>query len=117
MDEYLRLLLDNPEAAIQAQTAGEQATQSKNVIALSQTHLVIYKKTTANDFVETFILGEEQVTQDISGGTKRSRASLINNGQLSGYLVAISFVFPQGGRDFSLVDARRLEDGGHVHVQ
>ncbi|CAM9941945.1 unnamed protein product, partial [Hapterophycus canaliculatus] len=117
MDDYLRLLLENPDAAIEAQAAGEQATQSRNVIALDESQLVLYKRTTANDYSESFNLGQDKVSQNGSGGYKRSRASLINDGQLAGYLVANSSVSPQDGRNFSLVDARRLDDGGHIHVQ
>ncbi|CAM9588978.1 unnamed protein product [Ectocarpus sp. 12 AP-2014] len=116
MEDYLRLLLDNPEQAIQAQAAGEQNTQSRNVIMLNETHLVIYKRTAANHFTETFELGLEKAVQNAAGYIKRSTASLIDDGLLTGYFVAISTMSAEG-RSLSLVDARRLEEGGHAHAQ
>lgn len=65
---------------------------------------------------DSFELGEEHVTQSTSGVVKRSTASLIHDGELTGYVVA-AVILPPDGRDLSLVDARRLGDGGHLHVQ
>ncbi|CAM9198568.1 unnamed protein product [Ectocarpus sp. 6 AP-2014] len=116
MEDYLRLLLDNPEPAIEAQAAGEQNTQSRNAIMLNETHLVIYKRTAANHFTETFELGLEKAVQNAAGYIKRSTAFLIDDGLLTGYFVAISTMSAEG-RSLSLVDARRLEEGGHAHAQ
>lgn len=61
-------------------------------------------------------LGVEMTTEPSSGVTKRFTASLIDDDDLGGYLVVINMVHP-GGRNLSLVDARRLEEGGHAHTQ
>ncbi len=61
-------------------------------------------------------LGVETTTEAGNGVTKRFTASLIDDDDLGGYLVVINIVHP-GGRNLSLVDARRLEEGGHAHSQ
>jgi len=61
-------------------------------------------------------LGVEMSTEPSNGVTKRFTASLIDDDDLGGYLVVTNMVHP-GGRNLSLVDARRLEEGGHAHTQ
>ena len=55
-------------------------------------------------------------TEPSHGVTKRFTASLIDDDDLGGYLVVTNMVHAEG-RNLSLVDARRLEEGGHVHIQ
>ena len=55
-------------------------------------------------------------TEPSHGVTKRFTASLIDDDDLGGYLVVTNMVYSEG-RSLSLVDARRLEEGGHVHIQ
>ena len=56
------------------------------------------------------------VIEPSHGITKRFTASLIDDDDLGGYLVVTNMVLAEG-RNLSLVDARRLEEGGHVHIQ
>lgn len=64
----------------------------------------------------SFELGLEKAVQNAAGYIKRSTASLIDDGLLTGYFVAISTMSSEG-RSLSLVDARQLEEGGHSHTQ
>lgn len=57
----------------------------------------------------------EKFSELNTGVTKRCLASLIDDDELGGYLVVTNMVSP--GRNLSLVDARRLQPGGHAHVQ
>ena len=63
----------------------------------------------------SFELGVEQFSEPNTGVTKRSSASLIDDDELGGYLVVTNMISP--GRNLSLVDARRLQPGGHNHIQ
>eukprot|EP00752_Nemacystus_decipiens_P016448 g14703.t1 len=114
MRDYLQLL-DTPEATIQAQAAAEQNKPGRNAIALDPATLTIYKDTAVNNYTEAFELGVEQFSEPNVGVTKRCSASLIDDDELGGYLVVTNMISP--GRNLSLVDARRLQAGGHAHVQ
>lgn len=63
----------------------------------------------------SFELGVEQLSESNPGAIERCSASLIDDDELGGYLVVTNMVSP--GRNISLVDARRLQPGGHAHVQ
>eukprot|EP00903_Cladosiphon_okamuranus_P009322 g8892.t1 len=114
MRDYLHLL-GTPEATIQAQAAAERHKPGRNAIALDASALTIYKDTAVNNYTESFELGVEQFSEPNAGVTKRCLASLIDDDELGGYLVVTNMISP--GRNLSLVDARRLEAGGHAHFQ
>eukprot|EP00752_Nemacystus_decipiens_P016457 g14712.t1 len=116
MAGHLRLLA-TPEAAIQTQMAGEQAQRSHNAITLNESRLAIVKSTAVRNSAETFKLNEEKISQTVAGVAKRSTASLLHDGLLTGYVVATSTTSPDGVDLLQQVESRWLEDGGHAHVQ
>ncbi|CAM9682754.1 unnamed protein product [Pylaiella littoralis] len=116
-EEYLRCL-GTPEVAIAHQLAGEQAYQSRNVIALDESRLVVHKDTAVNCYTERFLLDQEQVSRTRSGeGLKQAMASLGNDNSLDGYVVVTTTNMPVGRQNLETVEARQLIDGGRAHIQ
>ncbi|CAM9282206.1 unnamed protein product, partial [Ectocarpus fasciculatus] len=104
---------------------GEREYQSRNVIALDESALVIQKKTAINNFTERFELDEEQVTparpwnrqQDGGGGVNQVTVSLGESEQLDGYVVATTTTAPNGRPTVETVEVRQLTDEGRTHIQ
>ncbi|CAM9463362.1 unnamed protein product [Ectocarpus sp. 12 AP-2014] len=127
-ESYLQCL-GTPPQAILAQVTGEREYQSRNVIALDASELVIHKKTAINNFTERFELDEEQVTptrpwnrpQDGGGGggggVNQVTVSLGESEQLDGYVVATTTSAPNGRPSVETVEVRQLTDGGLTHIQ
>ncbi|CAM9213312.1 unnamed protein product [Scytosiphon promiscuus] len=115
MEDHLRLL-DTPEASIRTQMERERTQQSHNAIAINENKLVIHKQAAGTSVTESFKFNDPQVTQTFSGDTRKSTASLLNDGQLTGYVVSIT-VSSDGLDLLQQGETRWLESGGHVHHQ
>lgn len=114
---HLRFL-GNPEATLQSQVAAERAYRSRNVIALDDSRLVIYKDTAVNHYTEMFELDEERVTPCRSGdGVNHITASLGDGARLDGYVIVSITSTNCGRQTLETIEARQLIDGGSAHVQ
>eukprot|EP00752_Nemacystus_decipiens_P004812 g4379.t1 len=116
---YLQFM-GHSEGFIRSQVDGERAYQSRNVIALDESSLVIHKDTAVNRYTERMELDEEQLIPSRHGrGTVHATASLQGWGRLDGYVVATTITATRGTRTLAMemMESRQVVDGGCAHLQ
>eukprot|EP00903_Cladosiphon_okamuranus_P017714 g16310.t1 len=110
--------MGHSEAISRAQMDGERAYQSRNVIALDASGLIIYKDTAVNHFTERLELDQEQIKPLGSGrGVVHVTATLRDWARLDGYIITSIVVAHEGSRVLETREARQLVDGGRAHIQ
>ncbi|CAN0022960.1 unnamed protein product [Ascophyllum nodosum] len=114
MEGYLRCLR-TPEEAIRQQVEAEQDLQTRNVIALNGSTLIIHKRTTTSGtFTESFVLGEERITQ-ARFGMRRSIVTLGPSRTMNEFIKTSAFT--SNGGNAVVVEERRLVEQGLAHLQ
>ncbi|CAN0428048.1 unnamed protein product [Ectocarpus sp. 12 AP-2014] len=119
---------DTMERFLQVTRVSEQGTRAHvraearhgafNVIRLEGDTITIHKRTCANNFTESFKLGEEKVRYDGIVRTRISEVVSMPSSRPTGYVRSARSTAVSGGRDdVDMLESRHIMEGGLSHIQ